>query len=237
MSASRETSSRASRGAETAGRALTRDIARRLREQIQSGALPPGEWLREIKLAEDLGASRATIREALRVLESDGLVQLEKFRGARVSAPTPYALFDDFEVRAALFGLAARFVCFRASDGDVAEIVDRIRTLVRTAGQLSSKARFDEGVEIASLISHHASTDARTMLAASHRKARWHVSVLGLDERGAIGPLDDWRELGEALAQRQADTAADAARRIVYFMQQEVTKTLLSRGDLGRLAG
>lgn len=236
MSAPPETSSIALAGG-TSGRAQTRDIARRLREQIQSGSLPPGEWLREIKLAEELGASRATIREALRVLEGDGLVQLEKFRGARVSAPTPYELFDDFEVRAALFGLAARFVCFRASDTDVAEIVDRIQTLVRTAGQLSSKARFDEGVEIGSLISHHASSDARTMLAASHRKARWHVSVLGLDERGAIGPLDDWRELGEALANRQADTAADAARRIVYFMQQEVTKTLLSRGDLGRLAG
>lgn len=237
MSEAAEASAATSPEPSPSGRAHARVVARGLRQQIQAGDLAPGEWMREIKLAEELGASRATIREALRLLERDGLVQIEKFRGARVSAPSPYELFDHFEIRAALFGLAARFACFRAPDSALAEIVARIRALVRTAAQQSAKARFEEGVEIGSLISLHASPDARAMLATSHRKARWHFSVLGLDEGGAIGPLDDWHALGEALAERRAEPAADAARRIIYFNQQEVTKALLARGEGGRAPG
>ncbi len=212
----------------------TREIARALRHQIQSGALAPGAPLRELALAEQMRASRATVREALRVLEADGLVQMEKFRGARVSSPTAFELFDQFEIRAALFGMAARYACFRASDADLSAIVDRIDRLTDAAADSTAAWRVEEGVEIGSLLSQQASPDARALLAASHRKARWHLSILGLDERGALGPLEHWRGLAQALRVRDADAAADAARRIIYRMQQEATQAMLARGDAAR---
>jgi DNA-binding GntR family transcriptional regulator len=213
------------------GRGGGRDVARTLRHRIQEGELKPGEWLREIRLAEELSTGRSAVREALRLLEEDGLVELEKFRGARVTTPTLYELFDLFEVRAALFGLVARFACFRAADEDIAEIAHSIDELIKGADSASAEARVNAGIEIGNLITKHASRDARDMIAASHRKARWHFSYLGLAEsRGAPGPIADWRDLAAALSARNAEMAATSARRIIYFMQQEVTKALVARG-------
>jgi len=212
-------------------RPAARGIARSLRDRIQAGQLKPGEWLRENRLTEELNTGRSTVREALRLLEMDGLVEIEKFRGARVTAPTLYEMFDLFEVRAALFGLVARFACFRAADADIAEIVRRIHGLAEVADGLTPEGRVNEGIAIGSLISEHASRDARDMMAASHRKARWHFSYLGLSEnRSAEGPHANWLNLAAALSARDADAAANSARRIIYFMQQEVTKALVARG-------
>jgi DNA-binding GntR family transcriptional regulator len=217
--------------ADAGARRSARDVARRLRERIQGGDLRPGVWLREIKLADELSASRSAVREALRMLEQDGLVELEKFRGARVTAPTLYEMFDLFEIRAALFGLVARFACFRASDTDIAEIAGRIDQLVASAPQTPSDERVLEGVRIGALMTRHANRDAQAMMAASHRKARWHFSYLGLAEnRSSYGPLDNWRALAAALRDRDPDKAAQSARNVIYFMQQEVTKVLVSRG-------
>jgi DNA-binding GntR family transcriptional regulator len=218
----------------TKGRRAAREIASQLRRRIQGGELRPGEWLREIRLAEELDTGRSAVRDALRLLEQDGLVELEKFRGARVTAPTLYEMFDLFEVRAALFGLVARFACFRAPDEAIQEIVDRIARLVEGVEKTTSEERVNEGVEIGIMISRHANKDAREMMNASHRKARWHFSYLGLAEsRGSYGPIDDWRDLAAALAARNAEAAANSARRIIYFMQQEVTKALVARGAAG----
>lgn len=212
------------------GRSRVKEVAQALRAEIQAGDRAPGAPLREVALAEAMAVSRATVREALRLLEADGLVQIEKFRGARVSSPTAFEIFDQFEVRAALFGMSARFACFRASDEDLAAIVARIRNLMEAAAAQPAAWRIEEGVEIGSMISRHASPDARAMLAGTHRKARWHLSSLGLEAHGFVGPVDEWRRLADGLERRDADAASDAARRIIHRMQQEVTQALLARG-------
>lgn len=220
--------------AHDAVRPAARQVASDLRRQIQAGKLQPGEWLREVRLAEEMNTGRSAVREALRLLEADGLVALEKFRGARVTTPTLYEMFDLFEVRAALFGLVCRFACFRAPDADLQVIVERIQSLVANAEHTTSEERVNDGVEIGTLISRHASEDARKMMAASHRKARWHFSYLELaDTGGSYGPVEDWLDLAAKLAARNPEGAANAARRIIYFMQHEVTKALVARGAAG----
>ena len=204
------------------------DVARDLRRRIQSGVLLPGAWLREIKLAQQLETGRSAIREALRILEKDGLVEIVRFRGARVTTPTADELFDLFEVRAALFGLVARFACYRASDADLAVIAERIERLVADADQATAEARVKEGVEIGAMITRHANRDAREMMNASHRKARWHFSYLELQDH-SYQPLNDWRDLADGLRARDAEGAANAARRVIHFVQQEVIKSLAER--------
>lgn len=208
------------------------EVANLLRRQIQDGELAPGEWLREIPLAARLKVGRTNMREALRLLERDGLVEVEKFRGARVTAPTLYQIFDLFEVRAALFGLVVRFACFRASDEALAEIVERVRDLVEHGAELPATQRVQAGIEIGRLMSAHASPEAQQMILASERRARWHLSYAGLaDSDTSVGPVDEWRRLGEALSRRDAAAAADIARSIIYFMQGQVTKMLVARGS------
>jgi DNA-binding GntR family transcriptional regulator len=59
-------------------------IATALKDAILSGEIPPGEWLRQDEIAARFGASRLPVREALRILESEGLAVLSPNRGAKV---------------------------------------------------------------------------------------------------------------------------------------------------------
>ena len=78
---------------------LAVEIARHLRERIMSGALAPGERVNETRVTRELALSRSPVREALRILEAEGLVILEAHRGARVRAVSEDDLEEIFDVR------------------------------------------------------------------------------------------------------------------------------------------
>ena len=79
-----------------------------LRQRIYSGTYPPGELLRQVQLSQDLNVSRTPLREALRILQSEGLVQAEGARGVSVSRADPARLMNAYALREMLDGLAAR---------------------------------------------------------------------------------------------------------------------------------
>jgi DNA-binding GntR family transcriptional regulator len=79
-----------------------------LRERIRTGELPPGTRLRQETLADELGISRTPLREAMRLLAADGLVELEPNRGAVVTALSREAQVRFWEARLALEPAAAR---------------------------------------------------------------------------------------------------------------------------------
>jgi DNA-binding GntR family transcriptional regulator len=89
-----------------------------LRERILSGELPGGERLRQELLAVELGVSRTPLREALRLLATEGLVELEPNRGARVSMLRFGDMRHAWNARLALEPGAARLAA--AAGGDVA---------------------------------------------------------------------------------------------------------------------
>ncbi len=82
-----------------------------LRQAILRGTLQPGERLMEIHLAQKLGVSRTPVREAIRMLELEGLVHMVPRRGAVVAEITKSDLEDVLEVRAALEELAVTKAC------------------------------------------------------------------------------------------------------------------------------
>ncbi len=86
------------------------DCYLRLRDAIVREELLPQERLIEMDLAQSLGASRATIRSALARLELEGLVQRERYRGARVRLISQAEAIEILEARAALESLVARYV-------------------------------------------------------------------------------------------------------------------------------
>lgn len=79
-----------------------------LRQRIYSGAYLPGELLRQVQLSEDLNVSRTPLREALRILQSEGLVEAEGARGVSVSRADPGRLLNAYAMREMIDGLAAR---------------------------------------------------------------------------------------------------------------------------------
>ena len=70
-------------GVEPGVGAASSRVAHYLRHAILSGEIGPGEWIRQEEVAERLGSSRLPVREALRILEAEGLTEHERHKGAR----------------------------------------------------------------------------------------------------------------------------------------------------------
>ena len=92
-----------------------------LREAILKGELKPGERLMELQLASKLGVSRTPIREAIRMLEQEGLAVTMPRKGAEVAKMTLKDMEDVLEVREALDELAAKIACKKISDDAACE--------------------------------------------------------------------------------------------------------------------
>jgi DNA-binding GntR family transcriptional regulator len=95
-------------GAKRLSRTTQANVMEYLRRAILSGELPPGTRLVQAELAELLQISVTPIREALWELNSQGLIDLDAFRGAVVHTPTLAELEDIFEVRAALLPISVK---------------------------------------------------------------------------------------------------------------------------------
>ena len=98
------------------------EILARLRDHIVEGNIPDGGRIPERQLCEMLGISRTPLREALKVLAAEGVVELLPNRGARVRALSEQDLGELFDIMGGLEGLAGRLACEHITDAEIAEI-------------------------------------------------------------------------------------------------------------------
>lgn len=111
-------------------RQLRHLVAERLRAAILDGALLAGEWLRQERLAQEYGVSQMPVREALKELAAEGLVEHVPYRGVRVVAFSPGDVADLYAHRAFLEGRAAHAAATAISADELAELrclVDAMR--------------------------------------------------------------------------------------------------------------
>jgi len=101
---------------------LHEELTQKIREMIFSGQLVGGERVAEQKLCDHFGISRTPLREALKVLGSEGLLELLPNRGARVAVLRPEDVDEIFPVMGALESLAGELACRRLTDTEFAEI-------------------------------------------------------------------------------------------------------------------
>lgn len=99
-----------------------------LRDAILKGDLKPGERLMEMHLAEKLGVSRTPIREAIRMLEQEGLAITIPRKGAQVAGMTEKDLEDVLEIRDALDELAVAKACEKSNDDSIRELSDAMKS-------------------------------------------------------------------------------------------------------------
>ena len=95
-------------------RALYLDVAELLRQRIYNRELEPGAWIDELRIAQELGISRTPLREALKVLASEGIVTMKVRRGAYVTEVSAQVLRQVYELLALLESDAASVVAHRA---------------------------------------------------------------------------------------------------------------------------
>lgn len=112
----------------------------RIREAIVTGEVRPGDRLIEMHLAQMLGISRAPLREALRVLERDGLVETRKNRGAYVVSPSREQLQNMVLARAIAEGAAGRLFVARKS----AASLEKLKAILQAQIDARDAGRMDE---------------------------------------------------------------------------------------------
>ncbi|CAN5279890.1 GntR family transcriptional regulator [soil metagenome] len=126
-------------------KSLTEDAADRIREQIVLGGFRQGEHLKEAMIAEQLNVSRGPVREAFKILRSEGLLAEEPRRGTFVVSLTAKDVEDIYGLRAAVEELAARLVCREhdpVATTRMRELVEDMRDAANT-GDASAVARAD----------------------------------------------------------------------------------------------
>ncbi len=211
-------------------RSLADDIVVRLREAIAGGKLAPGERLQEQLIAESLGVSRGPVREALLVLEREGLVVKQHNKGAVVARLSRQDLDEVFSLRLALERLAMQRAVHQAQPAQLAAL-QAILDQMAVAAQQGLTAQTSAELDLAfHEVIYQASRHQRLLDAWMNLKPQIHIFLLtrnaaNLDYREAIvsshqALLDALHARVEAAAMRAMDDHLhEAYRRILADYQ------------------
>ena len=105
-------------------------VAQMLRDEVNRGLLPPGTRLRQTEVAQRFGVSTTPVREALALLQAEGLVFIDRHRGALIFHPTVADLRESYEIRQALESVAVTKAIPNLSEelfADLQALIDRMR--------------------------------------------------------------------------------------------------------------
>ena len=184
-------------------RALYEEVAEQLRTRILGHALAPGSWIDEQALCGQFGISRTPLREALKVLATEGLVTMKLRRGAYVTETSAQDLAEVFHLLALLESDAAAVVARHASDADLAELAALHQTLEDTVANREAFFKANELFHLRLL--QLANNRWREQMVADLRKVmklNRHHSLL--KEGRIAASLNEHRHLMEALLTRDA---------------------------------
>ena len=182
-------------------RALYQEVAELLRQRIFNRELEPGSWIDELKLAEEYGISRTPLREALKVLATEGLVTMKVRRGAYVTEVSERDLADVYHLLALLESDAAGVVATEATTAQLKELQTLHRELEKSVGQREKFFELNEAFHMRLLAI--ADNRWRDQMVADLRK------VMKLNRHNSL--LKNGR-IEESLAEHQVIMAALLAR-------------------------
>ncbi|MBS3178320.1 MULTISPECIES: GntR family transcriptional regulator [unclassified Pseudoclavibacter] len=120
-------------------------LLERLRRLVTSGTYPPGDPMPELVLAQEFGVSRTPIREALKQLENEGLVEIRPRVGTFVRTPTRREIVELFQLKESLEGLAANLLARRGPTSELA-------ALTRNLDESDAAVRANDTAEYARLV-------------------------------------------------------------------------------------
>jgi DNA-binding GntR family transcriptional regulator len=190
----------------------------RVRGLILSGELAPGAVLPQAALAQQIGISTTPLREALRRLKQEGLVELDAHRDARVRPLDAAEARDLLEMRRSLDPLAASLAAQRRTAADLAEIEAALGGLEALSthpslGQLESHHRFHAAIHRAS----HNALLVQTLdgLWVKTDRYRRHGLETGRSDDETEARATEHRQLFHAVRDGDTGTAADLMRRHV----------------------
>jgi DNA-binding GntR family transcriptional regulator len=211
-------------------RALYEKVADALRARIYAWDLQPGDWIDERALCAEYGISRTPLREALKVLNAEGLVILHPRRGCRVRSLSPAELDEMFPVMAVLEGLCAREAIVNAGHRAVRRLERIHERLERFAANGDVDRYYEQNFRFHTEIQNLSGNRHLQRIASELRRmlvlARHHQLLApGRMEHS----IEEHRKLMDAIREQDADLAE--ARMKEHLRHARDALTLVQRDD------
>ena len=213
---------------------LPEQIAAQLASRITAGSHAPGQRFMEQAVAAEFGVSRGPVREALRLLEKDGLVTILARRGAQATKLSIPEVREIFDIRVALNGLRDRGI---AEDPERLKLLPLLEAEVAELGRLARNARHSgDYVECVfrlnrALTAASRNSRLRAILDALARQTL-RYSRLGLaSELRRRQSVRHWQELVKAMREGDGERAQRAAEARVRASRDEAIKKLRELAD------
>lgn len=202
-------------------------LVTRIRDMITEGALAPGTRIHEGQLGEALGVSRTPLREALKFLASEGLVELVATRGAVVRSFTSKDVRDMLDLLGVLEGFAGRLACRHASDADIGrvrQLHDRMIERYRAGDRLGY---FKLNQQIHSSIATIGGNEALATTHASIQSRLKRIRYIGnIEPSKWSDALAEHERMIAALEARDADSLATVLGEHMQGTWERVKQTL-----------
>lgn len=208
---------------------LAEQIASQLAEMIIKGEYEAGARVHEMVVSAQFRVSRGPAREALRILEKEGLITIRPRRGAVVTNLTIDEVRDIFEIRAVLFGLAMR----RVAERQDAEVIEGWKSRLSEMEAIATAQEDNPDPYLAAaqelnlfVIAHSGSTHLTSMVYSLFRQTL-RYSRLGLTapER-RLQSVRNWKRLLQAVIGGNSETAEEIGKTLVNQSKIEAIKLL-----------
>jgi len=217
---------------------LRQQVLEALRRAIVSGRLAPGQRLTERALIEMLGVSRTVIREALRQIEAEGLVEIIPNKGPVVRKLSAAEAKDLYRIRAVLEGLAARLFAENAGEADVGQLSDALESIKLayrgTDGELAleAKSKFYE------ILYRGGRSDTLGSMLAMVQARIWRWRAVGLTHPNRAHErlnesLENLSRLVSAIRAKDGDAAEQITRDEVSKAADEVMRIIAADQNAG----
>ena len=194
-------------------RSLSTETAEKLRELILLEKLPPGMHIPERDLAEALGISRTPMREALRILEAEGLVDHTPTRRSRVANPSVDELSQSMKVLGTLEALGGELACTHATDKQLQAIAKLNQRMLDKSEEMSSMDFFKTDMDFHASIIVASGNAALIDTHAKYNARLWRARFLSSRRKlGRSTTLQQHQDITDALQARDVKAAATAMR-------------------------
>lgn len=194
-----------------------------IRKKILAGEYPPGAALMTEQLSVEIGVSRTPVRDALRQLESDGLVSIRPRQGASVKQVDLGELREMCELRLALEGHAAHLAALNRTPAELAEIKIALDAMSRLVGAIAA-ADTEEGLH-SELMNEDVRFHVAIMTAAKNNLMKNEILRLHLINRVLAGT----KEANRTQKTRPDKREADERRKQVYIAHRDICDAIARR--------
>lgn len=191
-----------------------------LKDAIKKGEMAPGTRVREVEIAERFGISRTPAREAIRRLESEGLISFVPHNGAVVAKLDHQQTMELYDMREVLEGTAASFAARHASTAELEELEDLIASETEVVEDPDQLANLNRLIHSAIYRAAHNRFLEKSLLGLRDSMALLGGTTLGIEGRCAaahqehLAILDAIRERDEARAEQAARAHIRNAQRM-----------------------